>query len=222
MAQGKSAQLDGGRELVTLTQQNPYLGSILKRMIDAVNNVATASAVSAVGKVPPPAPVDSVQVNGTQVDDVITSPSETLHWTLEHNAAIQKGINYISEVDTSPNFTNPHVIDHGASRSAFLNLPARNEDDTADQIYYLRSYAQYPGSDASAHTVVGGANAPLKIKLTGTSKGTLLQSKGSGTAPSDGSRGGQGLGTDTTRPEVQPKRSVSLFFNKGKNGLSGL
>src|ERR1022692_2873408 len=145
--QGLNAQLEGGRELPYLNQRDSFLGSILQRIIVAVNQTAKNAAVSSVGKITPPPPIDSIKVQGTQVGGVLTAPSEILHWTLAHNQAIQKGVKYLSEIDTDPNFPSPHVIDHGCSRSAFLSLPAK-DNNNATQTYYLRSEERRVGKES--------------------------------------------------------------------------
>ena len=142
MARGDNAQLEGGRELNYVTQRDNYSGSLFSRIIEAVNTLAKNAGVAAVGKVSPPPKVDGITVQGALSGSTLTAPSEILHWTLQHNGAIQKNIRYFSEIDTNANFPAPHVIDHGTSRSAFLTLPKMNTaGDT--QTYYLRSYAQY-------------------------------------------------------------------------------
>jgi len=215
MVQGLNEQFQGGRELVYLTQKDNYLGSFLSRLGDAVNTLAGNAGVAAVGKTSPPPRVDNITVQGTQAGDTLTAPSEILHWTLTHNQAINKGIKYFSEIDTDPNFPQPHVYVHDASRTGFLTLPtyATAAAKTALQptAYYLRSYAQYPGSDACAPTVLGNLGAPTKIQMTGTSVTSLLPSTGSGTASAQGQQGGQGLGAVVRRPTTQPKRLARHF-----------
>ena len=205
--QGRNSILEGGQELTYVTQKDALHGSLLSRIIEAVNILAQNANVSAVGKLPPPAPVDSISVQGTPSGNVITSPSEHLHFTLTHNAEVHKGARYISEIDTDPNFTQPHVVDHGASRSGFVHLPALDNDGN-QQTYYLRSYVQYRGSDPSKPTVLGGLSGATAIQMTGTSKLSLLPSTGSGTASPTGTQGGKGLGDVLTRPAPRPKRSL--------------
>lgn len=209
MAKGGKGVLSGGRELTHLTQKDAYLGSILQRMITAINHTANMNASSAVGKASPPNPIDSINVSGSMNPDTntLTVNGEQLHFTLTHNQSVKKNVRYITEIDTDPNFLQPHVFDHGASRSGFINLPANDANNTPIT-YYKRSYAQYPGSDPSKPTVFGGKNGPTKILMTGSSKVSLLASKGSGTAATNGQQGGKGLGVVLTRPSPGPKRSV--------------
>ena len=172
-----------------------------------MNSLATNVGASAVGKLAPPPPINSIQVAGTQNGNVITAPSEILHWTMAHNGEVQKGARYFSEIDTNPNFTQPHVVDHGASRTGLLHLPAMASSG-AKQTYYLKSYVQYPGSDPSEHTVLGGLTNATQIQMTGTSQMDLLPSTGSGTASPTGTQGGRGMGTVLVRPAPTTKRSL--------------
>jgi hypothetical protein len=219
MANGENQKLDYGRELVYVDQHDQYLGRLLKRVIDGVNTLATNAGVSAVGKTAPPPKIDSITVQGTLAGNTITCPSEILHHVLVHNQSVQKGIKYFSEIDTSPNFPQPHVIDHGTSRSSFLTLPTYSSvaNQTATPPvptnYYLRSYAQGPGSDPCEPTVLGGLNGATVINMTPPTGSTgsvtpLLSSTGSGTAQSTGQQGGKGLGTVLQRPTPQAKRQL--------------
>lgn len=209
--QGENAQLEGGRELSYINLRDNYAGSLFSRVIDAVNTLAKNAGVSSVGKVSPPPPVDSVTVQGNAPSNgMVTVPnSEILHWTIQHFQSIGKGIGSFSEVDTSPTFPSPHVVDHGTSRSAFLTLPTNNSSGTL-QTYYLRSYAQYPGSDPCKPTVLGGLSGAIGIQMGGSSKMDLLPSAGSGTANTSGQQGAKGLGTILTRPAPRPKRSTVI------------
>jgi hypothetical protein len=212
MAKGTKQQLSGGRELSYIKQKDAFAGSLFSRIIDAINSTAKNAAVSAVGKLSPPPPPDSIQVAGTfnKATNTITAPSEILHFTVTHNAAIQKGIQYISEIDTNPNFTRPHQLDHGCSRTGPLTtLPAKKADGTP-QVYYLRSYAQYHGSDPSKKTTVGGTDGATKIVMTGTSQMDLLPSQGSGTAKNP-QQGGQGIGSVLNRPAPGPQRNLKAL-----------
>jgi hypothetical protein len=206
--QGKNAQLEGAQELVRIQQKDFDNGTLLQRIIDAVNSVALNLGGAAVGKLTPPPPINSIQVSGTQSGNVITCASEHLHLTLTHNGELRKGIQYIHEIATEPNFLAPHIIDGGSSRSLFVHLPALDNNGKV-QTYYHRAFAQYNGSDPQKPTVLGGLASATQIQMTGTSKCTLLSSTGSGTADPSGMQGGKGLGTVLTRPAPGPKRNVA-------------
>jgi hypothetical protein len=209
--QGKSAILEGGQELSIVQQKDFDNGNLLDRIITAVNNLASHLGATAVGKFTPPPPVDSIQVQGVQnvSTNTITCSNELLHWVITHNQPVSKNIRYFTEVDTSPNFTQPHVVDHGTSRTGFLTLPTYLNDGVTKQTYYMRSYAQYPGSDPVKPTVFGGLAGATQIQMSGTTGTTLLSSTGSGTASSTGTQGGRGLGVDVVRPAPGPKRNLS-------------
>jgi hypothetical protein len=208
--QGKNAQLEGGQELSFVEQSmSAYLGSLLRRTINAVNTLSLNSGVAAVGKTPAPPKVDSISISGTQSGNTFTCPSEILHIALTHNQAVAKGVRYFTEVDTNSQFTQPHVFDHGTSRSLFATLPTYSSAGV-QATYYLRSYAQYPGSDPCEPTVFGNLSGSTAIKMTGSSVTALLPSTGSGTASPQGQQGGLGLGKDLVRPKPVPKRSIGV------------
>jgi hypothetical protein len=212
---GENEQLTGGRELVYLTQKDTFLGSLFSRVIASVNQLATNTGVASIGKTTPPPKIDSITVQGTQVGSVITCPSEILHHVLVHNQSISKNIRYFSEIDTDPSFPQPHVLDHGTSRSSFLTLPTYATPAALTAVqptnYYLRSYAQYPGSDPCEPTVLGNIGGTTTINMTGTSVTSLLSSTGSGTASQTGEQGGLGLGKTILRPKPQAKRQAKKF-----------
>jgi hypothetical protein len=208
MARGTNEELQGGRELNYVSQKDAYTGTLFSRVIEAINTLAKNTSVAAVGKLSAPPPVDSITVQGAQSGSTVTCPGEILHHTITHNQAVSKGIRYFSEIDTSPDFTQPHVIDHGTSRSSFLTLPTFQNDGKTLNTYYLRSYAQYHGSDPAKPTVFGGLGGALKIQMSGINASTLLPSTGSGTASPNGQQGGHGLGVVLNRPAPGPKRSV--------------
>ena len=213
MARGTNEQLEGGRELSYVNIRDSYSGSLFDRIIKAVNTLAKNAGVAAVGKISPPHPIDSINVQGTLSGNTLTAPSEILHWTLAHNQAVSKGVKYFSEIDTNPDFTAPHVFEHGSSRTGpLISLPtyatAAAKIAVTPTTYYMRSYAQYHGSDPSKPTVHGNLGGAIGIQMTGSSVTQLLPSTGSGTASTNGQQGGHGLGIILDRPAPGPKRNV--------------
>jgi hypothetical protein len=205
------ALLNGGKFLQALFSKDPDTAILLRRVISGVNNLAKQLGANPIGNSDPPKPINNINVKGTLSGGTLTCPGELLHFTLDHNAEISKGIHYVSEIATDPNFSQPHVIDHGASRTHTMVLPTLLDDNATAQTYYLRSYPQYRGSKPQTPTVFGGLSGAIKIKMSGTTAATLLPSTGSGTAQNNGQQGGYGLGKTITRPDSSiPKRSVAV------------
>lgn len=205
---GQGVQIDGGRELEILSQEFPLAGSFGRRIIEAVNRLAQTIGASATGLLPAPPPVDSTDVSGSYdaTTNTMTVNGEVLHAVHTHNVPINRGIQYVTEVADNPNFTNAHPIDIGSSRSVFAHLPA-NDANNVPIGYYMRTTAQYPGSQPSQPTVFGGLQGPTKILMTGTSRVSLLTSQAGGTARPG--QHGQGLGEVLARAAVGgPKRSA--------------
>lgn len=191
-----SKPITGGRYLSQIAQRDPMLATVLQNIIDTSNKTAQQS----IGNTNPPTAPDSVNVKMT---------GEMAHVSITHNASINRGIQYLTEVSNSSSFSSPIVVDHGSSRTSHpFPLPTM-DDQGNQQTYYFRSLAQYPGSGPSEKTVYGNASGPIGLKPTGTTKMTLLPSGGSGTASPDGGQGGQGLGVFPTRGPQGPKRKVS-------------
>ena len=177
------ANLIGGHELDLIRNQNPSLGSILNRIIRALERTAQNAGVSAIGEMEPPPSVGSVNVKAS---------GGVAHVTINDGAEITKPIEYFIEHDTNPNFTNPHVQHLVASRGAFLNLPSKNDAGEA-QSWYFRAYSQYPGSQPSKPVYFGGLS-PTAVDTGGSTTLTPLPSTGSGTASTLGGQGAWGRG----------------------------
>jgi hypothetical protein len=193
------ANLDGGEFLADLLNKDVRHGMLLQRIIKAVNSVAQASGVAPVGHVAAPTPPDSISV---------ATAGELVHVSLTHNAPVNRGIHYFTEISSNPAFNQPIVHDHGTSRTPPpFSLPTKDGNGNTMQ-YYVRSYSQYPGSAPSAPVVHGGIGSPTPITMGGSTQLTLLPSSGSGTAPSNGQSAGQGFGKQSSRPGVGPKRTV--------------
>lgn len=206
MSQG--VQLDGGRELAILRQENSLLGRLFERIIFGVNKLAANTSTASLGELTAPPPINSTSVKGAYnaSTNTLTAPGEILHWVHTHNAPLQRGIQYVTEVSDDPNFINAHPLDAGASRSGFHSLPSL-DDNGVPVNYYLRVVAQNHGSAPSTPFVFGGANNPTKIVMTGATRMTLLPTQGAGTARPG--QTGKGLGDVLYRPSVGgPKRQL--------------
>jgi hypothetical protein len=198
-----NAALDGGQfitELQSGQMHPPRLAQFLTKIVNYVNGLATSSANSGSGEITPPPPMAGMTVK---------TSGETVHVQHDHPGAIQRGVQYFTEVGVNDSgFNQPLVIDHGASRTSHPFTLPTNDDNGAPINYYFRSYAQYHGSKRSDFAYWGAPGAPTAVTLTGTTNLTPLPSKGSGTASNDGNQGGQGLGHQLFRPPVAPKRTV--------------
>lgn len=212
----RGSRFGGGQFLSILNQENPMLGAIFQRVIDGINHVASSAAVSANGQLAAPPAPDSVSVKAA---------GEMVHVAITHNAPVVRGVRYFTEAATSPSFSQPIVIDHGASRTSHpFPLPSKNDSGHV-QTWYFRSYAQYPGSPPSGKTVYGGASSPVGIQLGGYTSMTTLPSRGSGTASPSGEQGGQGMGTVPKRPLLAQRglaaNAQSYAGNTPGGGTSG-
>lgn len=176
-----------------------YLGEALRKLQEGTNNMGQNAAIDPAGTIPPPPPVQELIVK--------TNGNGLVHAVINDNNAIQKNLHYFVEYDTNPAFPQPHVAHLGASRSMNpITLPA-NDDHGNPQSFYFRAYSQYPAGHPGDVVHFGGTT-PTAVNPGGTQNMTLIPSTGSGTAPSDGQRGGSGFGKVLFRPTVATKRSV--------------
>jgi hypothetical protein len=193
------ANLSGGEFLNEIYQNDSRLGTLISRIIKAVNQTASSSGVAPVGQSSPPTAPEALKV---------TAAGELAHIQITHNAPINRGVQYLTEVSTNPQFAQPLIIDHGCSRTSHpINLPTKTAAG-ATHSYYFRSYSQYHGSPPSDYVVFGGSGSPTPVTMIGSTQMDLLPSTGSGTASPNGSQGGSGLGKVAQRPAQGPKRQV--------------
>lgn len=186
----------GGDDLLTEIQGKwPRLGQYLDRFMgNAINNLSTNTATSANGEVPTPAAPVAVNVKVS---------GEIAHLTINDPQPLQRGAQYHVELATNSTFSYPHVEHLGSSRGRFVTLPTFPDGGGTKHTWNARAYVQYQGSQPSPVT------APVSFQMAGTTQLTPLQSTGSGTASTNGSQGGWGLGKVIYRPAPQPKRAVN-------------
>jgi hypothetical protein len=184
MSAGAKGTLSGGRALTKWVQDNPTQGSLLQKIITSINALADNTASSAVGRSMPPPPINALNVKVA---------GEFAHVTITHTGDIQQGIHYFVEAANNPQFNGAHPIHFGTSRTRDPIHLAANDDSGAPQKWYLRGYAQYPGSDPSRPVAYGGAS-PSPITTTGTTRLTWQNSTGSGTASNNGQQAAWGFG----------------------------
>ena len=184
MSTSAKGVLSGGRALTQWVQNNPTQGSLLQKIITAVNTLADNTVSSAVGRSAPPPPINALNVKIS---------GEYAHVTITHTGKVQQGVHYFVEAANNENFIGAHPIHFGTSRTRDpIHLAAKDDSGTA-QKWYLRGYAQYPGSDPSPPVAYGGTN-PTAIIPTGATQLTWQPSTGSGTASNSGQQAAWGFG----------------------------
>lgn len=172
------------RNLDYIRSKDPKLYEALADIISAHSNTAQQGNFNSTGQPAAPPSISNLTVsaNDGHFSIAIHDPNP-----------IYRGVNYFVEHADNPHFTNPHVIDIGASRNhtVFLGNVTR----------YWRAYSAYQASPPSAPAYHGGGATPLPVTGGGTVGGpSFLSSQGSGTgAP------GQGL----SGPGVIPFRSAT-------------
>jgi len=194
-----SGYLSGGRALTMLMQKDALSGSLVQKIVTAINNVSRNAGVSPKGQLAPPTAPNGLAIKAS---------GGYVHAQITDNNPLNKGIHYFLEASTSQSLSQPIVIPMGPSRTSHpFPLPAMDDNGNA-QNWHFQTYAQYPGSPPSAKTVYGGASGATPVSVGGTTTMTLLPSTGSGTASPTGFQGGSGFGKVSVRPAVGPKRSV--------------
>lgn len=196
--------LDITKEILALEQLpdlGMHLATALRKLQDATNNLGQNVAVNPTGTLPPPPPVQELQVK--------TNGTGLVHAVINDQNSIQKNLHYFIEYDTNPAFPQPQVKHLGASRTMEpIQLPA-NDDNGNPQKFYFRAYSQYQGSKPGPKVNFGGSNA-TSVAPGGSQNLTLLPSTGSGTAQPNGQQGGSGFGKVLFRGPQGPKRVLKV------------
>jgi hypothetical protein len=167
----------------------PKLGVYLRSYIKpAIETTAQNAAVDTASEIPAPASPESINV---------TTSGEYMQVVVNHNSPIQKGVQYMTHIATNPQFSNPIIIDHGASRApSHIVLPTKDSTG-ATHNYYVATIAQYQGGPPSRPTYFGGA-APKAITMGGTTQMDIQPGTGSGTA-TNGAQPFVGIGKSQVR-----------------------
>src|SRR4051812_18097168 len=97
-----------------IRQKDPRLYEALKAVQDQTTNIEKQGNFNATGHPAPPPPINGLKVT--------TGPAGEFQIAITDNGEVGRGINYWVEHDTSPNFTNPHIVDMGQSRNHSVNL----------------------------------------------------------------------------------------------------
>lgn len=164
-------------QLSQIKGRDPYLYEALNQVVGAVNSLGRATGVDPSGSISPPAPIGGVSVSAANgIFDV----------AITDNSAVNRGIFYFAESDTSPNFTAPRVHFLGSSRNLSVAI--------GNQTLYGRGYSQYMGSTPSAPVTFG--SPPTAVVGGGAAGPTLQPSGGSGSATAQ--QGGSGFGVSQT------------------------
>jgi hypothetical protein len=161
-------------QLSQIKGRDPYLYEALTQVVGAVNSLGRATGVDPSGSISPPAPIGGVSV---------TAANGIFDVAITDNSAVNRGIFYFAESDTSPNFTAPRVHFLGSSRNLSVAI--------GNQTLYWRGYSQYMGSAPSAPVAFG--SPPTAVVGGGAAGPTLQPSSGSGSATAQ--QGGSGFGT---------------------------
>lgn len=187
----------GGEDLLAqIESENPKLGQYLRYHIKAIDSLSQNIGAQPNGFVSPPDAPQGLVIN--------KQGPENVQFTVQHTSPVQKGIEYFTEIATTPSFAGARVEHHGTSRSpvSTLWLPTKNAGG-ATHNYVARSYAQMPGGQRSGYSPV------VAFTMTGTTEADHTPSTGSGTAAANGSQPGQGWGNNLQRPAPAAKRTVN-------------
>ena len=180
------------RKIPTVGQ---FLGQALQKLQDGANQLGENLGADPTQTVPAPPPIQGLTVK--------TDGSGNVHAVINDSSDIQRGIHYFLEVQQLPTsapltFSQPHVVQLGASRS-MLPTPLPAQDDNGNPVHYIfQGYSQYPGGLPGPKVRFGGIT-PTPVLPGGTGRATLLPSTGSGTALNSGEQSGYGLGKNLFR-----------------------
>jgi hypothetical protein len=178
-----------------LKEWTPEAGVRLAEMMNQVNegvtNVEQQTNSNAQGQPLPPPPINNLKVTASQG-----------HFSAEINhegAQFYRSPNYFLVHADNPQFTNPHIVDLGASRNwnGFLGNTNR----------YFAAYASYQSSPPSPMTYHGGRGQPQIVKGGGSVPGAVFgASQGSGTGTAGVAHSGPGPVPFRTRTGSPPVR----------------
>jgi hypothetical protein len=170
-----------------IPQYGQKLFEAFQALIDQTNQAHANAGVSASTLAPPPR-LDDFQVT--------KDTNGFVYFGIKHNAPIQKGIQYFVEHADNPAFTGAHLHVETTSRNPpplFIGNSTR----------YFRAYAMYQGSNVPSPIMNFGGETPTAVTGGGTAPAAFQQSFGAGTAPTDGSKPGQGFGPVLYRAQGQ-------------------
>jgi hypothetical protein len=171
-------------ELAALKGRDPYLHSIVDKIVKFVNLLGKSTGVAPPGHLPTPPTIGGIQV---------TAANGFFDISLTDKAVVQPGIVYFVEFDSSSNFQNAHTVSLGAARHLHLGL--------GNQTLYFRAYSMYQASGVRSPIVVLGGTNPVAKTGGGAAGPTLSPAQGSGTSQIPG----YGFG-----PTPRSKNSITI------------
>jgi hypothetical protein len=179
-----------------LRSLDPKLFEAIKAIQDQTSNIEKQGNFNALGPPNAPPAIDRLRVT--------TGPGGEYQIRITDNGEVSRGINYWAEYDTSPNFTNPHIIDMGQTRNHSVNL--------GNQQLFWRAYSSYPSSDTSPVVYHGSSTDPLPV--LGGVPGKRAASEGAGT-------GAAGYGMSGPGPIPERSADQRLRLAQAASGISG-
>ena len=163
-------------QIAQIKSESPYTYEALTQIVNGVNSVGRATGVD------PSGPIASADAHPAAWS--VEAADGIYDVAIADNSAVNRGIFYFAESDTTPAFAQPYVHFMGSSRNLRISM--------GNQTLYWRAYSQYLGSEPSEPVTFG--TPATAVTGGGTATGPALQaSNGSGTAT--GSEGGSGFGT---------------------------
>lgn len=185
------------KESPVLGQLGSRLGILLDKFQTAINQTAQSAGVDSTGFMEPPNAPSALNIK-------VASNGEQVHATIHDSTDRSRTRNYFVEYATNPAFANSYIEHLGVGRHRVLNLPSKDDSNNTVS-YYFRTYSMDPGSAKSSPSTNYGGTTPTAVTLNGSTKLTLLPSTGAGTAPTNGTRSGQGFGKNQFADEVTGK-----------------
>lgn len=160
-----------------IAQRDPHLAEALDDIMNRLYTTAQQANANPAGPPPTPPKVGALTV---------TAAGGVVHAQITDGSPVQRGVVYHFEASTTPNFSQPHLLQTGPSRDYRGALGA--------QPLYFRAFSQYPGGSPSEPVYHGTKAAPTLVQPGGVAGPAYPPSKGSGTASTDGTQGGAGFG----------------------------
>lgn len=129
----------------------------------------------------------------------VTGQNGHFNIAIHDQGPIYRGVNYFVEHADNPNFTNPHVIDLGASRNHNIYL--------GNVTRYWRAYSSYGTSAPGKPAYFGSQGIPAPVRGGGLAGGpAFTASKGSGTGAVGAGLQGPGVAPFRSPTGLPPKR----------------